>query len=103
MSEIGNLPVEISKGIKLNNRDYLNALLTSLKELTKNYAIFLTEVSNEDLYKGYAVTFQKISKLQRDTYELLFQKGWYKLEEALQTKIEKKANMLSQEYADLNN
>ena len=101
MSEICNPETEVSKGMKLNDKDYLNCLLTHLKELTKNYATCLTEVSNEELYKDYAVTFQKISKLQRDTYEILFKKGWYKLEEAPQTKIDKKATTLSQEYADL--
>lgn len=101
-NEISNPKKEISTGIELNEKDYINCLLTHLKEMAKNYTISLTEVSNEELYKKYAVTFQKISKLQRDTYEVMFRKGWYKLEKTEQTKITSKENTLKQEYQDLN-
>lgn len=100
-NEISNPKKEVSKGIQLNEKDYINCLLTSLKEMSKNYTISMTEVSNEELYKKYAVTFQKISKLQRDTYEVMFRKGWYKLEKAEQAKITQKENILKQEYTDL--
>ena len=100
-NEISNPKTEVSSGIALNDKDYITCLLTSLKEMVKNYAISLTEVSNEHLYKKYAVTFQKISKLQRDTYEVMFRNGWYKLKRADQTKITEKYNTLNQEYIDL--
>ncbi len=100
-NQISNPKTEVSKGIELNEKDYINCLLTTLKKMAKNYTISLTEVSNEHLYKKYAVTFQKISKLQRDTYEVMFRNGWYKLEKAEQTKITEKYNTLNQEYTEL--
>lgn len=101
-NEISNPKKEVNSGIQLNEKDYINCLLTTLKEMSKNYTISMTEASNEELYKKYAVTFQKISKLQRDTYEVMFRKGWYKLEKAEETKITKKENILKQEYMNLN-
>ena len=101
-NEISNPKTEVSKGIELNDKDYINCLLTSLKDIEKNYIISVTEASNESLYQKYEATLNKISKLQRETYELMFRKGWYKLEKADQTKITQKLNMLKQEYTDLN-
>ena len=48
---IKNKMVQVSKEIKLNDEDYLNSVLTSFKEMSKNYGIALTESSNESLYK----------------------------------------------------
>ena len=47
---ISNEKKVVSKGTNLNDKDYLNNLLCSLKDLCKNYCTVLTEVSNESLY-----------------------------------------------------
>ena len=52
-NQISNPKVEVPTGKTLNDKDYLNCLLSSLKEMTKNYAIALTEASNEALYNEY--------------------------------------------------
>ena len=54
-NEIKNEKVEVPTGISLNDKDYLNSLLSTLKEITKNYTISLTEASNEVLYNEYTV------------------------------------------------
>ena len=100
-NKIENQKVEVPKGVKLNDKDYINCLLSNLKEMSKNYVTALTEASNEYLYDKYFQMFDKISILQRDVYELMFQKGWYSLEKAEETKINSKYNMLTQEYNDL--
>lgn len=100
-NEIKNQKVEIPKGIALNDKDYINCLLSSLKELEKNYTVALTEASNEQLFNKYKQTFDTVAALQRETYEIMFQKGWYCLEKAETQKITKKLNMLTQEYQDL--
>jgi len=99
---ISNPKKETPTGIKMNDKDYMNCLLTTLKEMTKNYAQSLTEASNEHLYKSYLSTFNEITKLQRETYELMFQNGWYNIEKAKNNKITEKYNILSKEYNDLN-
>ena len=101
-NKISNLKTEVPPGIKMNDKDYLNCLLTCLKDMTKNYTIAMTEASNESLYKSYNSTFQELIKLQRKAFELAFKKGWYSLEKAETNKIDEKLNMLSKEYQDLN-
>ena len=51
--KIENTEVLVPSGKALNDKDYMNSLLSSLKELVKNYAVVLTETSNEILYKKY--------------------------------------------------
>ena len=101
-NKISNPKTEVSKGMKLNDKDYITCLILTLKCMEKNYAIALTEASNESLYQKFYQTFEKISQLQRKVYEIMFQKGWYSLEKAENTKISQKLNMLSQELTDLN-
>lgn len=100
-NKISNPKTEIPTGISMNEKDYLNCLLSILKEMTKNYTIALTEASNETLYQKYQETLNKIISLQRSTFELMFEKGWYSLEKVDNTKINEKYQMLSQEYQDL--
>ena len=98
---IQNQKVEVPTGLELNDKDYMNCLLTTLKEMTKNYAIALTEISNEELYQEFKELFNEVSLLQRETYELMFQNGWYSVEKAEEQKITNKYNMLNQEFKDL--
>ena len=86
----------------LNDKDYINSLLSCLKEMGKNYVIAMNEASNEKLYNVYRETFLNIISLQREVYELMFRKGWYVLEKAEQQKIDQKYQTLSQEYTDMN-
>lgn len=98
---IQNQKVEVPTGLELNDKDYMNCLLTTLKEMTKNYAIALTEISNEELYHEFKELFNEVSLLQRETYELMFQNGWYSVEKAEEQKITNKYKMLNQEFKDL--
>ena len=101
-TKISNQKTEVPTGIQLNDKDYATCLLSSLKDMEKNYVIAMSEASNEKLYQQYEKTFLKIANLQRTTYEVMFKKGWYCLEKAPQQKISEKMNMLSKEYKDLN-
>lgn len=101
-NQIKNPKTEVPTGLKLNDKDYINSLLSSLKELVKNYAIALTEASNEKLYQEYKTMFDNYSNLQREVYELMFRKGWYVLEKAEQQKIDSKYQTLNQEFSELN-
>ena len=99
---IANPKTEVAKGIDLNDKDYMTSILTCLKELTKNYAVALTEASNEELYQKYFEIFTSISRLQREVYEVMFKKGWYTLEQAQELKIKNAYETLNQEYQNLN-
>ena len=94
---------EVSKGIELNDKDYLNSINSTLKEMAKNYSVVLTEASNENLFKVYKKIFDNIITMQRQTFELIFENGWYILEKAEKNKINNKFSTLNQEFIDLNN
>ncbi len=101
-NQISNTKVEVSKGISLNEKDYITCLNSTLKNMTKNYAVAMTEASNESLYEIYRDIFERISTLQREVYEIMFRKGWYVLEKSEVNKINTKYQTLQQEYSDLN-
>ena len=99
-NQITNPKVEVPTGISCNDKDYLNSLLSCLKEMSKNYVMAMTEASNEKLYSQYKQVFLTLIDLQREVYELMFRKGWYSLEKADTQKVGQKLQMLSQEYQD---
>ena len=99
---IQNEKTNVPTGVKLNDKDYLNSILSCLKEMVKNYSTVLTEASNQTLYNNYKIMFDKYSSLQRETYELAFKLGWYSLEVSDTNKITNKYQTSNQEYQDLN-
>ena len=101
-NQISNPKTEVPKGKSINDKDYMNSLLSCLKEMVKKYATVLTEVSNETLYNEYKLMFDEYSSLQREVYELMFRKGWYMIEQVEQQKLDNKYQTLNQEFVDLN-
>ena len=100
-NSISNPKTEVPKGTSINDKDYMNSLLGTLKEMVKNYAVALTEVSNETLYKEFKNMFNEYTNLQREVYEVMFRKGWYTIEVAEQQKLDNKHQILNQEFMDL--
>lgn len=100
-NEISNTKTTVPKGMNLNDKDYINCLLSTLKELVKNYSVVLTEVSNEALYNKHRTMFDEYSNMQREVYELMFRKGWYSIEKADTQKLNTKYQTLNQEFMDL--
>ena len=52
-------------------------------------------------YEKYSIIFNQIINLQRETYEVMFRKGWYTLEKADTNKVSSKHQMLTQELNSL--
>lgn len=101
MSKVGNKVVEVPNGIELNDKDYCTCLLSTLKDMEKNYALAMTEASNEWLYNIHRDTFLDIATLQRKVYTLMFQNGWYQLEAVETKKLTEKYDMLSADLVSL--
>ena len=101
-NQIKNPKVEVPSGLALNDKDHINSLLGTLKEMVKNYAVALTEASNEYLYEEYKKMFDEYSSLQRRVFEIMFKKGWYVLEKSETKKINDKYQTLSKEFTYLN-
>lgn len=98
---VQNPKKEVPKTKEMNDKDYITCILETEKNMAKNYAVALNEASNEPLFEDYFTMFQDIQKMQRNLYELMFQKGWYPLERADATKVEQKYNQLSGEQEEL--
>ncbi len=99
--EISNTKVEVPKGLALNDKDYVEGILTVCKDIEKNLVVAMTEASNEELYNEIYDMFDDIAELQREIYELWFRKGWFIVEAEDNQKIVKKFNTLNQEFIDL--
>lgn len=100
-NKICNKKVDVPEGISLNDKDYINSLLSTLKDMEKNYVLAMTEASSEKLYQFHKEVFLKIASLQRDVFELMFRKGWYCLEKLDLEKINEKYQMLDNEYTKI--
>ena len=101
-NKISNPKVEVSQGMALNEKDYITCLLTTLKDMVKNYVIAMTEASNTSLYDSYREAFTNLMNLQREVYLVMFRKGWYQLEDSEKQKVSTKFQTLLQEYQSLN-
>lgn len=100
-NKICNVKVEVPSGIQLNDKDYIAEFNSCLKDMIKNYAISMTEASNQKLFEAYKDIYLKLSFLQRKAYKLMFKNGWYCLEVAQGSKVNQKFNTLSKEYNDI--
>lgn len=92
---------KVPETIHLNDRDYLNDILSSEKDITKNMCIALTEASNTKLHEELYNYFTTVLELQEEAYELAWNNGWYKLEEAETTKISEKVKDLQKKLKEL--
>lgn len=90
--KIENPKTEVPETKELNDRDYLNSILESLKNMSDNFSVALNECSNEAMYKEVFTMFQNTKDLARETYDLMFRNGWYSLEQAEEQKIMSKQN-----------
>lgn len=100
-NKISNPKTEVPETKEMNDKDYITTVLTIEKAMVKDYAVALTEASNNDLYEDYCDMFNDVSDLQREIYNLMFKKGWYCLEQSDQNKITQKLNMIGQEFQQL--
>jgi spore coat protein CotF len=85
--KIANMETEIPKTKEMNDRDFLNDMLSTEKYLTTNYNTVMNEVTNQDLYQDLATILKETHDCQRNIFEAMFKNGWYTLEIADQQKM----------------
>lgn len=68
------------KGPQMSDRDMLNDTLANLKYLTDNFNVFSREASHQALHQDIMGMLNETHARTRDTYNLMFRKGWYSLE-----------------------
>ena len=95
--------VKVESTIDMNDRDYLNDLLYDEKSIVVNTATALTEASNDELKEDILKFFETVEQIQRETYELAWNNGWYVLDESEKTKINQKSKELQKKLDELSN
>jgi len=100
-NKIQNIKIEVPETMEMNDENYLNDLLETIKNMSNNLSISCNEASNETLYSKLKTMFDEVKGLQRELYELSFYLGWYKLEKAENNKILEKQQELSQKLNQL--
>lgn len=86
--KVQNPETQIPKTPQMNDRDFTSDLLTMEKYMTDSYSTFLNEASHQALYQDVLNIFTDTQNEQRNLYNLMFQKGWYKLEAAEPQKLQ---------------
>lgn len=99
--KIENPKVEVPETIEMNDRDYINDILETEKNMSDNLSIALNEASNNTLYEEIFSIFTETKNSQRELYNMMFKKGWYSLEKSEENKITQKCNELSQKLNQL--
>ncbi|MEJ8546830.1 spore coat protein [Brevibacillus borstelensis] len=82
----GQLPQ--AKGPQMNDRDFINDGLATCKYLTDSLNVAVREASHQQLYADLLQMLNETHQSARDMYNLMFQKGWYKLEAEEQQKLQ---------------
>ncbi|MBT2729115.1 spore coat protein [Bacillus sp. ISL-75] len=86
--KIKNPETQVPKTPQMNERDFINDLLTTEKYMTSAYSMALHEASHEGLYQDIMQVFTETQQCQRNLYDLMFKKGWYSVEAADQQKLQ---------------
>lgn len=90
MQEVKNPKSQVPKTPQMNDRDFSNDLLMTEKYMTNSYNTALNEASHEALYQDILSIFTETQNEERQLYNLMFRKGWYKLEQEEQQKLQQK-------------
>lgn len=78
--KIQNPETQVPKTPQMNERDFVNDLLTTEKYMTTSYSMALHEASHRGLYDNILNIYTETQNRQRDLYDLMFKKGWYSIE-----------------------
>ncbi|RYL93548.1 spore coat protein [Sporolactobacillus sp. Y61] len=93
---IQNTESQVPKTPQMNDRDYLNDLLLSEKYMGISYVHAMQEASHQALYQDIKSVFDATCDHQRDLYNLMFNKGWYKFESQEPQKMQQTQQQFNQ-------
>ncbi len=100
---VKNPQTEVPQTSAMNDRDCINDVLQSIKNLSNNLSIAINEASNRQLFDEFMQMFNDTKQAQRDLYNLMFKNGWYSLEKAEQQKIQQKIQEFQPKMNELKN
>lgn len=101
-NKVQNQKTMVPANSEMNDRDFINDMLETEKNMSVNFTYALNEASNEELFNEIYTMFESIKESQRALFELAFKKGWYSLEKAEEMKISEEYNTLNTLLNELN-
>ncbi|UCZ52581.1 spore coat protein [Bacillus shivajii] len=75
--KIQNPKTQVPQTPQMNDRDYINDMLTTEKYMTSAYSVAANEASHESLYSDIQQICNEAQRCQRDLFNVMFEKGWY--------------------------
>lgn len=93
--KIKNPETQVTKGPQMNDRDFVNDLLSTEKYMAASYSSALNEASHQALYQDILTIRNETQQSQRDLYNLMFNNGWYSLEAADTQKLQQSHQQFS--------
>lgn len=75
------------KGPQMNDRDRINDVLATEKQMILTNSIAAWEASHDQLHQDILQIVQETHACHRDIYNTMFQLGWYRLEAAEQQQL----------------
>jgi spore coat protein CotF len=94
-NKIQNPETPIAKTQQMNERDFINDMLSTEKYLKSSYSVATNELSHDPLYQEIHSICNETETTQRELYYLMFEKGWYGLEKEDSQKI----NQIYQQFS----
>lgn len=76
---------------QMNDRDYLNDILATEKYLTDSFNVAAREASHDALFQDVMSILTETHQVARNVYQLMFKKGWYKVEQANPLQVDQTA------------
>ena len=80
--KVQNPSAPVPKTPQMNERDFINDMLTTEKYFSNSYSVAINEMSHQSLFQDISNIANETQLMQRELYNLMFQKGWYGLEKA---------------------
>ena len=77
------------KGPEINDRDLINDVLSFEKYLSNGYNTGLNEMQNPKLHQAVSTILSDIHQCQWQAFNMMFEKGWYKMNAAPQEELSK--------------
>ena len=88
-NKVQNQKTMVPANSEMNDRDFLNDMLETEKNMSVNFTYALNEASNETLFNEIYEMFKQIKASQRNLFELSFRKGFYKKQEIFDNYVRK--------------
>jgi len=99
--EVYNAKVDVPSNTSMNDLNYLTDIEGTVKGMVNNYSYALNEASNIQFYQVIKGIFEDITSMQRTLYDLMFQQGWYIIEEADKNKVTQKYNQYNNQTNEM--